>query len=145
MDSSGGGGSGYIARGVQGGKTLNGMPGNNYGDSKAHKPTDLINHPLIDNAGNPDQDGLVLIGYDCPDCTPFPSPSPIAEASPTPTPSPISRENTKVVLSSSNVGDMSYMFNGCTSLVELNATDWDTSAVTNMSDMFSGMFIFKVC
>jgi surface protein len=35
------------------------------------------------------------------------------------------------------VADMSFMFNGASSLIDLNAiSDWDTGSVTNMSDMF---------
>lgn len=36
----------------------------------------------------------------------------------------------------SNVTNMSYMFSGCSSLKELNLEGWDTSKVTNMSRMF---------
>ena len=39
----------------------------------------------------------------------------------------------------SNVTDMSYMFNGCSSLISLpDISKWDTKNVTNMSEMFYG-------
>ena len=37
----------------------------------------------------------------------------------------------------SNVTDMSYMFNHCTNLTSLDLSNWDTSKVDNMSGMFS--------
>ena len=36
-----------------------------------------------------------------------------------------------------NVGDMSMMFWGCSSLKELNLSNFNTSKVTNMESMFS--------
>ena len=39
-------------------------------------------------------------------------------------------------LNTSNVTDMSYMFNGCSSLTSLDVSNFDTSNVTNMSSMF---------
>ena len=38
----------------------------------------------------------------------------------------------------SNVTDMSYMFFGCWSLKKLDISNWDTSSVTNMNNMFCG-------
>ena len=39
-----------------------------------------------------------------------------------------------------NVTDMSSMFDGCSSLTDLNALiNWDTSAVNNMKAMFNGI------
>ena len=38
----------------------------------------------------------------------------------------------------SNVTDMSYMFDGCRSLTSLDVSNWDTSSVINMSHMFDG-------
>ena len=38
----------------------------------------------------------------------------------------------------SNVTNMSYMFNGCTSLTNLDVSGWDTSNVTGMYYMFNG-------
>lgn len=42
-----------------------------------------------------------------------------------------------IVISTSNVVDMSNMFNGCEGLTELDLNDWNVSNVTNMSNMFS--------
>ena len=40
-----------------------------------------------------------------------------------------------------NVTDMSSMFDGCSSLTDLNALiNWDTSAVNNMKAMFNGEY-----
>ena len=41
-------------------------------------------------------------------------------------------------LDTSAVTDMSYMFYGCSGLMELNLSSWDTSSVTSMSSMFYG-------
>ncbi len=41
------------------------------------------------------------------------------------------------LLDTSNVTDMSYMFNSCSQLASLDLSKWDTSSVTNMSYMFS--------
>ena len=38
-----------------------------------------------------------------------------------------------------NVTDMSYMFDGCKSLQEIDAGRWNTSKVTDMSRMFYGV------
>ena len=38
----------------------------------------------------------------------------------------------------SNCVNCAYMFSGCTSLTQLDVSNWITSEVTNMSYMFSG-------
>ena len=38
----------------------------------------------------------------------------------------------------SNVTDMSYMFNSCSGLTSLDLSGWNTSKVTRMNSMFSG-------
>ena len=43
----------------------------------------------------------------------------------------------------SNVNDMSGMFCGCSSLIELNLSTWDTSNVVNMNHMFEGCTLLK--
>ena len=40
----------------------------------------------------------------------------------------------------SNVTDMSYMFNHCENLLELDVSNFDTSNVTNMEQMFAGLY-----
>ena len=37
-----------------------------------------------------------------------------------------------------DINDMSYMFNGCSSLKEINLNNFNTENVTNMSYMFNG-------
>ena len=41
-------------------------------------------------------------------------------------------------LNTSNVTDMGYMFEGCSSITSLNLSNFDTSNVTDMEDMFEG-------
>ena len=42
-----------------------------------------------------------------------------------------------------NVTDMSGMFNECSSLTELNLSNFNTNKVTNMSNMFNGCVKLK--
>ena len=71
--------------------------------------------------------------------TPTPTETPILQPTPTPTPTDggsgvkvevrAPREDSEFTLNTTKVTDMQYMFNGCSSLVKLHPTNWNTSSV----------------
>ena len=58
-------------------------------------------------------------------------------------PSPFSSCTKIKIINNSNIKDMSYLFNNCTELVELDLRAFDTSNVTNMRHMFAGCISLK--